>query len=128
MYLLLPATSESHSFIQLSLKERLCSSGSSPAHPIGFRGAPQANTFPPEADSLWSHFSTCPSASRNTFSVSTITDGNARIGGRSTFPALTFSWLYIEPSRCGGVRPAGDLVDGDPTRTIPTLDRTLVDR
>ena len=25
------------------------------------------NTFPPEADPLWSHFSTGPSASRNTF-------------------------------------------------------------
>ena len=34
-------------------------------------------------------------ASRNTISVSTITDGNARIGGRSTFPSLTLAWLYI---------------------------------
>ena len=50
-----------------------------------------------------------------TFSVSTITDGNARIGGRSTFPALTLAWLYIEPSPCGGVRPAGDPVDSDPS-------------
>ena len=76
---------------------------------------PGANTFPPEADSLlWSHISSGPSASRNTFSVSTITDGNARIGSRSTFPALTLAWLYIEPSPCGGVRPAGDPVDSDP--------------
>ena len=45
----------------------------------------------PGADSLWSHISTGPSASRNTFSVSTITDGNSRIGGRSTFPALTLA-------------------------------------
>ena len=54
-----------------------------------FEAHPGAITFPPEADSLWSHFSTGPSASRNTFSVSTITDGNARIGGRSIFLALT---------------------------------------
>ena len=33
---------------------------------------------------------------------------------RSTFPALTLAWLYIEPSPCGGVRPAGDPVDSDP--------------
>ena len=55
-----------------------------------------------------------PSASRNTFAVSTITDGNVRIGGRSHLPALTLAWLYTEPSPCGGVRPAGDLVDSDP--------------
>ena len=79
-----------------------------------FEGGPGAITFPPEADSLWSHFSTGPSASRNTISVSTITDGNAWIRGRSTFPAQTLAWLYIEPSPCGGVRPAGDPVDSDP--------------
>ena len=90
---------------------RLCSLGSSPA----FEAHPGANTFPAEADSLpWSDISSGPSASRNTFSVSTITDGNARIGRRSTFPALTLAWLYIEPSPCGGVRPAGDPVDSDP--------------
>ena len=57
---------------------------------------------------------TGPSASRITFSVTTITDGNARIGGHSTFPALTLAWLYTEPSPCGGVRPARDQVDSDP--------------
>ena len=57
---------------------------------------------------------TGPSASRITFSVTTITDGNARIGGRSTFPALSLAWLYIESSPCGGVRPAADPVDSDP--------------
>ena len=30
------------------------------------------------------------------------------------FPALAWAWLYIEPSPCGGVRPAGDPVDSDP--------------
>ena len=48
-------------------------------------------------------------------------------------PTLTLAWLYIEPSSCGGVRPAGDPVDSDPgavffLKTIPTLDRTLVAR
>ena len=47
------------------------------------------------------------------------------------FPALTLAWLYIEPSPCGGVRPAGDQSIAHPeqsSRTIPTLDRTLVAR
>ena len=35
-------------------------------------------------------------------------------GGRSTLSTLTLAWLYIEPSPCGGVRPAGDPVDSDP--------------
>ena len=55
---------------------------------------------------------TDPSASRNTFSVSTITDGNDRVEGRSILSTLTLA--YIEPSPCGGVRPAGDPVDSDP--------------
>ena len=33
---------------------------------------------------------------------------------RDHLPALTLAWLYIEPSPCGGVRPAGDPVDSDP--------------
>ena len=57
---------------------------------------------------------TGPSASRITFSVTTITDGYARAGNRSTLTALTQAWLYIEPSPCGGVRPAGDPIDSDP--------------
>ena len=35
-------------------------------------------------------------------------------GAAAHFPALTLAWLYIEPSPCGGVRPAGDPVDSDP--------------
>ena len=94
---------------------------------LAFEAHPGTNTFPPEADSLlWSHTSSGPSASRNTFSVSTITDGNARIGSRSSFPALTLAWLHIEPSPCGGVRPAGDPVGAVFfLKTIPTLDRAL---
>ena len=89
---------------------RLCSSGSSPAHHRpAFEAHPGANTFPSVCGLTTSSF-TDPSASRNTFSVSTITDGNARGGGRSHLLA----WLYIEPFPCGGVRPAGDPVDSDP--------------
>ena len=72
-----------------------------------------AITFPPEG-SVNALISAVPSASRNTFSVSTITDGNARIGERSTLPALTLAWLYIEQSPCGGMRPADDPVHSDP--------------
>ena len=32
---------------------------------------------------------------------------------------LTLDWLYIEPSPCGGVRPAGDPVDSDPGARLP---------
>ena len=80
---------------------------------LGFEAHPGAITFPPEG-SVNALLSTGPSASRITFSVTTITDGNGRIGDRSTFPAFTLAWLYIEPSPCGGVRPAGDPVDSDP--------------
>ena len=34
------------------------------------------------------------------------------LGGAAPFPPL--AWLYIEPSPCGGVRPAGDPIDSDP--------------
>ena len=95
------------------IEYRLCSSGSSPAHPTGFRGTPWGDHLSTRRECQRT-YSTGPSTSRNTFSVSTITDGNARIGGRSTFPALTLAWLYIDPSPCGGVRPAGDPVDSDP--------------
>ena len=41
--------------------------------------------------------------------------GRQRSGeGRSTLSTLTLAWLYIEPSPCWGVRPAGDPVDSDP--------------
>ena len=93
---------------------RLWSSGSSPAHPSGFRGALQGDHLFHPKWAVNAALPTGPSASRITFSASTITDGNARAGGRSTFPALTLAWLYIEPSPCGGVRPAGDPVDSDP--------------
>ena len=92
---------------------RLCSSGSFRLSPSGFEAHPGANTFPSVCGLTTTSF-TDPPASRNTFSVSTITDGNARVGGRSTLSTLTLASLYIEPSPCGGVRPAGDPVDSDP--------------
>ena len=78
------------------VNRRLCSSGSSPAHhrPV-FEAHQGANTFP-SACGLTTTSSTDPSASRNTSSVSTITDDNARIGGRSTlsypYVGLTVHW------------------------------------
>ena len=104
---------------------RLWPSGSSPAHPSGFRGAPWAITFPPEADSLWSHFSTGPSASRNTFSVPTITDSYAR----TWWPQRLFTLPLHRPDctlsrlvaliNSRGVRLAGDPVDSDPGARLP---------
>ena len=94
---------------------RLWSSRSSPAS-AQFRGAPRSDHLSTRVRfvAMAARVFTGPSASRNTFSVSTITDGNARVGGRSTLSTLTLAWLYIEPSPCGGVRPAGDRVDSDP--------------
>ena len=95
---------------------RLCSSGSSPALTVRFlRRTPGRTPFhPSRIAGLGTARFMGPSASRNTFSVSTITEGNARGGGHSHFPALKLAWLYIEPSPCGGARPAGDPVDSDP--------------
>ena len=95
-----------------------------------FEVHPGANTFPPEG-SVNALISTGPSASRNTFSVSTITDGNARARGPQLLPALMLAWLYIELSPCGGVQPAGDQLIATPepsSRTIPTVDGALVAR
>ena len=93
-----------------------------------FEAHPGANTFPPIA-----HYTPRDRAPhghirfpQHFFSV----HDHGRV--RSSWePALTLAWLYIEPSPCGGVRPAGDPVDSDPgavfvLKTIPTLDRTLV--
>ena len=96
------------------------------SHRPAFEAHPGANTFPSVCGLTTTSF-TDLSASRNTFSVSTITDGNARVGGRSTLSTLTLAWLYIEPSPCGGVRPAGDPVDSDPGAVFEE-DRTLVAR
>ena len=74
---------------------------------------------------------TGPSASRNTFSVSTITDGYARAGSYSSClplsrPDCTLSRLRAEEYD----RPVTQsIATPEPSsRTIPTLDRTLVAR
>ena len=60
------------------------------SHRPAFEAHPGANTFPSVCGLTTTSF-TDPSASRNTFSVSTITDGNARVGGRSTLSTLTLA-------------------------------------
>ena len=57
---------------------------------LGLEAHPGAITLP-STYGLITTSSTDPSASRNTFSVSTITDGNARVGGRSTLSTLTLA-------------------------------------
>ena len=112
--------------VQWILRKRLCSFGAPPgSHSPVLEAHPSGRTpfHPPRIAGLGNRaLLVGPSASRNTFSVSTITDGNARVRGRSTLS----SWLYIEPSPCGRVRPAGDPVDSDrpepSSRTIPTPD------
>ena len=90
-----------------------------------FEAHPGAITFPPKVSSQ-RRSSNGPSASRNTFSVTTVTDGNAWIGGRRTFPALTLTWLYIEPPPCGVTQ---SIATPEPSSTaIPTPDRALVAR
>ena len=97
-----------------------------------FEAHPGAITFPPEADFFVESLSSGPSASRNTFSVSTITDGNARRWG----PQLTFQplrWPDCILSRLRAEeydRPVTQsIATPEPSsRTIPTLDRTLVAR
>ena len=68
---------------------RLRSSGFSPAHWHVYEMHPGAITFPPEAGFFVESLSTGPSASRNTFAVSTITDGYARAREPQLLPALT---------------------------------------
>ena len=109
---------------------RLCSSGSSRLSRPLFEAHPGANTFP-SVCGLTSTSFTDPSASRNTFSVSTITDGNAQAGAAAHFPPLrwpdcTLSRLRAEEYN----RPVTQsIATPEPSsRTIPTLDRTLVAR
>ena len=104
---------------------RFCSSGSSPAS-AGFRSAPRGEHLSTRSRLFGESLSTDPSASRNTFSVSKITDGHARAGSRSSYlplrgPDCTLSRLHAE--ECD--RPA---TPEPSSRTISTLDRTLVAR
>ena len=109
---------------------RLCSTGSSRLSPSRFQAHSGTNTFPSVCGLTATSF-TDPSASRNTFSVSTITDGNARARAAAHFPPLrgldcTLSRLRAEEYD----RPVTQsIATPEPSsRTIPTLDRTLVAR
>ena len=109
---------------------RLCSSGSSPAHHRpAFEAHPGANTFPSVCGLTTTSF-TDPSASRNTFSVSTITDGNAQAGAAAHFPPLRWPDCTLSRLRAEYDRPVTQsIATPEPSsRTIPTLDRTLVAR
>ena len=83
------------------------------SHRPVLRRTPGRTPFPSVCGLTATSF-TDPSASRqHLFSVHD--HRRQRSGeGRSTLSSLTFARLYIEPSPCGGVRPAGDPVDSDP--------------
>ena len=76
--------------------------------------------FHPRQTSSWKSLSSGPSASRNTFSVSTITDGNAR--GADCILSRVRAEEYDRPVTQSIATPEPS------SRTIPTLDRTLVAR
>ena len=88
------------------------------------------NTFPSVCGLTATSF-TDPSASRNTFSVSTITDGNAQAGAAAHFPPLRWPDCTLSRLRAEEYdRPVTQsIATPEPSsRTIPTLDRTLVAR
>ena len=105
-------------------------SGSSPAHHRpAFEAHPGAF---PSACGLTTTSPTDPSASRNTFSVSTITDGK-RSGRGPQHTYLPLRWPACALSRLRAEeydRPVTQsIATPEPSsRTIPTLDRTLVAR
>ena len=89
-----------------------------------------ANTFP-SVCGLTSTSFTDPSASRNTLSVSTITDGNAQAEAAAHFPPLRWPDCTLSRLRAEEYdRPVTQsIATPEPSsRTIPTLDRTLVAR
>ena len=87
-----------------------------------FRGAPRSEHL------STSHFSTGASASRNTFSVSTITDGNAAAAPFLPLrcPDCTLSRLRAEEYDRQVTQSLSTLEPS--SRTIPTLHRTLLAR
>ena len=62
--------------------------------PTSFRGAPRDEHLSTWRECQRTHLNG-PIRFPQNLSVSTITEGNARVGGRSTFPALTLAWLCI---------------------------------
>ena len=100
------------------------------SHRPAFEAHPGANTFPSVCGLTTTSF-TDPSASRNTFSVSTITDGNAQAGAAAHFPPLRWPDCTLSRLRAEEYdRPVTQsIATPEPSsRTIPTLDRTLVAR
>ena len=91
---------------------------------------PGANTFPSVCGLTATSF-TDPSASRNTFSVSTITEGNAQAGAAAHIPPLRWPDCTLSRLRAEEYdRPVTQsIATPEPSsRTIPTPDRTLVAR
>ena len=80
---------------------RLCSSGS---HRPVYEAHPGATTFP----SVWSYHDQLHGAIRFPQHLFSNHDQGRQRSERGV------AWLYIEPSPCGVVRPAGDPVDSDP--------------
>ena len=107
---------------------RLWSSSSSPAHWHGCETHAAAITFPPESG-FFVEPSTGPSASRNTFSVSTITDGYARAREPQLSlplrrPDCTSSRLVAFSAEENDRPVTQSIATPEPSsRTIPTLDR-----
>ena len=100
------------------------------SHRPVFEAHPGANTFPSVCGLTATSF-TDPSASRNTFSVSTIKDGNAQAGTATHFPPLRWPDCTLSRLRAEEYdRPVTQsIATPEPSsRTIPTLDRTLVAR
>ena len=78
------------------------------------RGAPRGEHLSTRSRLFVESLSTGPSASRNTFSVSTITDGYARAGSRS-------SYLPLRRPHCTLSRLRAEEYDRPVTQSIATL-------
>ena len=92
---------------------RLWSSGSSPAS-ARFRGAPRGDHLSTRSEQSTPLFQRAHTRFPHHL-CSDYDHGRQRSEReQQLFPALTLAWLYIEPSPCGEVRPAGDPVDSDP--------------
>ena len=112
----------------------LCSSSSSPVLNARLSRRTQGRTpfHPSRIAGLGTARFMGPSASRNTFSESTITDGNTRIGELgAAAPFLPLRWPDCTSSRLRAEeydRPVTQsIATPEPSsRTIPALDRTLV--
>ena len=115
----------------LSASVRLCSSGSSPAHQTGFRRAPRGEHLSTRSrlSSVESHFLRAIRFPQHLFSVHD--HGRQRSGRGPQHTFLPLRWPDCTLSRLRAEeydRPATQsIATPEPSsRTIPTLDRTLV--